>query len=108
MKNPGTEEMLQSFRIRYTIVIVLIIIFTWWGIKAFERFLSQPLATDISYNFGDNDEYGIQFPLITFCEYMTGRANQLLKMCNNGSWDFFPSLQNCLKKDKKFQSINLV
>ena len=94
--------MFKHFRIRYTFLVSLLVVFGWWGIKSFKRFWSQPLTTDISYTFGDYNKSGIKFPTITFCEYMTGQVNQLLKDCNNGAWDFFPSLINCLEKNKNF------
>ena len=31
------------------------------------RYNEQVLSTDIAYNFGDNKNGGIQFPLISFC-----------------------------------------
>ena len=33
------------------------------------RYNEQILSTDIAYNFGDNKNGGIQFPLISFCPH---------------------------------------
>ena len=95
-------EILKSIRIKYIIIICLFLIFSYWGIKAFERYWSQPLTTDISYKFGDGNGNGIQFPIVTFCQLKFEVTNPLLKACNNGSWEFFPSFVNCLKTDENF------
>ena len=60
------------------------------------------MTTDIGYTFGDGIGNGIQFPVITFCQFEDSSINPLLKECNNGTWDFFPSFVNCLKNDHNF------
>ena len=54
-------------KIRFVIVLVCISLFSWWAIKAVIKYWSQPLTTEISFTFGDN-ENRIQFPLITLCQ----------------------------------------
>jgi hypothetical protein len=56
----------KTFCIEFVTVLILLGIFSWWGGRAVNRYISQPLATDIGTTFGDNG-IGIRFPLITFC-----------------------------------------
>ena len=92
--------MFNFMKIRYFIVVALLLVFTWWGTKAFLRYWSQPLTTDISYSFGDN-ENGIQFPQVTFCPYKFFRENSFLKQCySESSWTFIDTFHGCLKKDR--------
>ena len=97
-----TIEVCGFLKIRYGVVVVLLVFFTWWSTKSIQRYYSQPLTTDISYTFGDGIENGIQFPIITFCNYEDSSKNPFLKECNNGSWNVFDSFVNCLKNDKNF------
>ena len=92
----------RHLRIRYIIVVSLFTLFIWWGAKSFLKYWSQPLTTNISYKFGDGIGNGIQFPVITFCQYGSNSNNPLLKNCNNGSWFFLPSFLNCIKNDGNF------
>ena len=92
----------KFLRIRCVIVIVLFILFIWWGTKSIQRYWSQPLTTDIGYSFGDGIGNGIQFPVITFCQYENSSTQSFFKQCSNGSWDFFPAFVNCLKNDQNF------
>ena len=80
--------MFIPIRIRYIIVLCLLILFFSWSNEAFIRYWSQPLTTDISYRFGDN-ENGIEFPFITFCPYLVVSEDPVLNQCYNGSsWSF--------------------
>ena len=92
----------KFLRIRCVIVIVLFILFIWWGAKSIQRYWSQPLTTDIGYSFGDGIGNGIQFPVITFCQYENSSTQSFFKECSNGSWDFYPAFVNCLKNDQNF------
>ena len=98
----------RHLRIRYIIVVSLFTLFIWWGTKSFLKYWSQPLTTDISYKFGDGIRNGIQFPVITFCQYGSNSNNPLLKNCNNGSWFFLPSFLNCIKNDGKFNAVSFL
>ena len=92
----------KPIKIRYIIVVCFLLFFAWWAHKAFIRYWSQPLTTDISYRFGDN-ENGIEFPFITFCPYLIVSENSVLDQCYNGSsWSFITALYDCLKKDSDF------
>ena len=88
-------------RIRHLIIFGLVLLFTWWGSRAILKYWSQPLTTDTSYVFGDN-ENGIQFPLFTICRRDFFVHNQLIKECQNGDWDFIGSLVSCMKKYENF------
>ena len=94
----------KYLKIRFGVVILLIILFLWWGAKAIERYWSQPLTTDSGYSLSEDNKNGIQFPVITFCHYEETSKNPLLKNCNNDTWDFFPSFSNCIKTDKNFNA----
>merc|ERR1712051_1172801 len=96
------QKLKQMLRIRHLIIFCLILLFTWWGSRAILKYWSQPLTTDTSYVFGDN-ENGIQFPLFTICRRDFFVHNQLIKECQNGDWDFIGSLVSCMKKYENFR-----
>ena len=48
-------------------IVVLTIITLFWSIKALNKYLSEPVFTNIVFENGDS-EAGIQFPIITLCE----------------------------------------
>ena len=60
-------KLCEILRIRIIIWLSLTCVFIWWGGKSVMRYNEQVLSTDIAYNFGDNKNGGIQFPLISFC-----------------------------------------
>ena len=82
-------------------------VFTWWVSKAVVKYWSQPLSTEISYSFGDN-ENGIQFPLITFCESDFYRNNPILSKYLNESIMFMPTLRYCMENDDNFKIDNFM
>ena len=86
-------------RVKYTIILCLILLFLWWGSNAVLKYWSQPVSTDISFKFGEN-ERGIQFPLITLCNFNRFVDNEMLKECNDGSWNFMSALVSCVKSNK--------
>ena len=92
----------KYLKIRFTIVLSLFVLFTWWGMMSVEKYCSEPLTTDIGYKFGDGIDNGIQFPVISFCQYDKIK-NSYLKVCNNGSFNFIPSFINCLRNNKNFK-----
>ena len=53
--------------IKISVWFGLLSISTWWGSRSVIRYWNQPLTTNMVYSFGDN-ENGIQFPLLTFCD----------------------------------------
>ena len=67
---------IKFLRIRILIWICLLSIFIWWGSKSIIRYWNQPLTTDVAYTFGEN---GIQFPLMTFCDYDFVSRNKILQ-----------------------------
>ena len=58
---------LNFMAIKISIWFGLLSISTWWGSRSVIRYWNQPLTTNMVYSFGDN-ENGIQFPLMTFCD----------------------------------------
>ena len=89
-------------RVKFVILLFLISILLWWVGKAVLRYWNEPLSTEISYSFGDNDN-GIQFPLITLCQHHFYLHNSILRNCKNQTRDFMPSLQYCLKNNLSFK-----
>ena len=89
-------------RIRHLIILCLVLLFIWWGSGAILKYWSQPLTTDTSYIFGDN-ENGIQFPLITICSQDFSGQNQLMKDCKSGNHDFIGSFISCMKANSNYQ-----
>ena len=80
----------------------LVVLFSWWVAKAFGRYWSQPLSTDISYSFGDY-ENGIEFPLITLCQNIHSQSNPILDKCQNKTKNFKSAIENCVKNDENFR-----
>ena len=86
-------------RVKYVIIFSLILLFIWWGSNALLRYWSQPLSTDISYKYGETKQ-GIQFPLITLCNFNIFSDDSLIKECYDGSWSFISTLVYCMKINK--------
>ena len=96
----GFKERIKKIcRVKYVIVFCLILLCIWWGSDAMFRYWSQPLSTDISYKYGENEK-GIQFPLITLCNMNILKENKMLKDCYDGSWSFMSTLISCAKRKK--------
>ena len=73
------KQMLKKIvRIKTFIIFCLILLLIWWGGTAILKYWSQPLTTDTSYVFGDNEK-GIQFPLITICDHDIYTKNPPMK-----------------------------
>ena len=45
----------------------LLAVFIFWSYNAFEKFIDQPVSTQIEFKFGDDGLGNISFPVITFC-----------------------------------------
>ena len=86
-------------RVRYVVIVCLILLFLWWGSNAVYRYWSQPLSTDISYKYGEFEQ-GIQFPLITLCNANIFVNNPMIKDCHDGSWNFITTLVTCMKRNE--------
>ena len=71
------------------------------------RYNEQLLSTDIAYNFGDNKNGGIQFPMISFCQLDAATNNKVMKDCSNHSLDFISAVNDCLESDKNFKITSL-
>ena len=92
-------RMKKICRVKYVIIFCLILLFIWWGRNAVLRYWSQPLSTDISYKYGEFEQ-GIQFPLITLCNWNIIVNDPMIKECHDGSWNFISSLISCMKRNK--------
>ena len=93
------EKIKKICRVKFVIISCLILLFLWWGSNAVLKYWSQPVSTDISFKFGENEQ-GIQFPLITLCNFNRFVDNEMLKECNDGSWNFMSALVSCVKSNK--------
>ena len=71
------------------------------------RYNEQLLSTDIAYNFGDNKNGGIQFPMISFCQFDVTVKNTVMRDCGSNSIDFISAIYDCLKSDKNFKITSL-
>ena len=98
---------LKLLRIRVLVWICLLSIFIWWGTESIIRYWNQPLTTNIVYTF---DERGVQFPLLTFCDWHFTFKNKILKACKNElDWPFFiDAVTDCLNKSKNFKISTLL
>ena len=85
----------------------LILLFLWWGSNAVVRYWSQPLSTDISYNYGEAKP-GDQFPLITLCNYYNFHENPTFKECGDGAWNFINTVVSCMKSNKSLKEAELM
>jgi hypothetical protein len=96
------EKIKKTCRVRNLIIFCLISTFLWWGSKSVVKYLSQPLSTDISYEYGETN-LGIQFPLITLCQTNIYDENPIINECNDGSWDYDSIIVSCMRENKTFQ-----
>ena len=81
---------------------ILLIVFIFWTVYSFFKFIDEPTGTHITYSIGDNDEKGITFPQITICNYDFVRQNPVLDKCKNGSYNFLQAMSNCFNADPNF------
>ena len=95
------QKLKRIVRIKNLIIFCLMLLLIWWGGTAILKYWSQPLTTDTSFIFGDNEK-GIQFPVITICEPDFYANNPLMKDCHTGNWDFIASFVSCMKEDNNF------
>ena len=105
-----TVNTLKIFRIRILIRFCMLSLFTWWGILDIQKYLSQPLTTDIAESFGDN-ENGVQFPLLTFCPSEFFIKDQITKLCNADLPKltyFMDTTLSCLDDDENFDIGNFI
>ena len=90
-----TVNTLKIFRIRILIRFCMISLFTWWGILDIQKYLSQPLTTDIAQCY----EMGFPMKLIEFL------AKLGLELVSHMTYDIllmnflqFRNLMNCSKR----------
>ena len=97
----------EAYQVKNLIVFCLTLLFLWWGSNAVIRYWSQPLSTDISYNYGEAKP-GNQFPLITLCNFKHFYAKPIFKECGDGSWNFISTVVSCMKSNKSFKEADLM
>ena len=81
---------------------ILLIVFIFWTVYSFFKFIDEPTGTHITYSIGDNDEKGITFPQVTICNYDFTRQNPVLDKCRNESKNFLQAMSNCFNTDPNF------
>ena len=96
------EKIKKTCRATNLIIFCLISTFLWWGSKSVMKYRSQPLSTDISFEYGETD-LGIQFPLITLCQTNIYIENPIINECNDGSWDYDSIFVSCMKGNQTFK-----
>ena len=96
------EKIRKICRVRNVIIFCLISLFLWWGSGAVLKYWSQPLSTDLHFEYGETD-LGIQFPLITLCQSNVYVENPIINKCNDGSWNFISIIVSCMKGNKTFK-----
>ena len=92
-------RIMKICRVKYVIIFCLILLFIWWGRKAVLRYWSQPLSTDISFKYGEFEQ-GIQFPLITLCNFNIRNDDPTIRDCYDESWNFLSALVSCMRRNK--------
>ena len=95
------QRLKKIVRLKNLVIFCLLLLLIWWGGTAILKYWSQPLTTDTKTVFGDNNN-GIQFPLITICDFDFYTKNPLMKDCHNRNWDFIRSFVSCMKEDNNF------
>ena len=85
--------------VKFLIFSTLYGIFVWLSYKAIDKYIYEPISTEIVYTTGD-DGVHIKFPVMTICPYEKPR--KLLDHCRNGSEFYQEMLKNCLENDPKF------
>ena len=96
------EKITKICRVRNVIIFCLISLFLWWGSGAVLKYWSQPLSTDLHFEYGETN-LGIQFPLITLCQSNVYVENPIINECNDGSWNFISIIVSCMKGNKSFK-----
>ena len=99
--------MKKACQVKNLSVFCLILLFLWWGSNAVLRYWSQPLSTDISYNYGESQP-GNRFPLITLCNFKIFFQNPIFKECGDGSWKFISTIVSCMKSNKTLKEADLM
>ena len=95
------------YKVRVLFWICLISTFVWWGSKSVKRYWNQPLTTNMVYSYGDNDN-GIQFPLMTFCDREFVKKNKIFQDCKMDGPYFIHSFNESLRNCKTFKLSNLL
>ena len=62
--------------IRLFSILILLLVFVYWTITAYGKYLDQPTSTTTEYRLGDDDMGNLTLPIFTFC---TAVGNQMPK-----------------------------
>ena len=69
--------------IRLASVILLIVIFIYWTVTAYLKYLSEPVSTSLEHRLGDDDLGNFTLPVISFClAHYSPASSPHLKQCN--------------------------
>ena len=101
------EMIKKACQVKNFTVFCLILLFLWWGSNAVVRYWSQPVSTDISYNYLEAKP-GDQFPLITLCNFKKFYENPMFKECGDGTWNFTKTIVSCMKSNKRSKEADLM
>ena len=71
------------------------VIFTWWAVRAAQKFAKQPTVTDIKTMIGE-DGVHLKFPMITICDYQFTESNPVLKDCLDSTKTYLNTLKKCV------------
>ena len=95
--------------LKIIIYTLSIFAFASWGIQAVQRYLSEPMATDITTLIGDDGTY-IEFPQFTFCNEGFLKENSYLKDCFDEKLElsYISTLAKCMRFKEDFKIQNFV
>ena len=66
----------------------IVVLFSYWSMTAFLKYRSQPKATEIIHQMGEeNNEYYLKFPIITVCECVYKNPYHSWKRTSNECYD---------------------
>ena len=104
----------------FAALVIFAAIFIYWSIGSFEKYIAEPVATEIRHTMGENSIHYIEFPYITLCEpdFYVSKGNhltQLLPQCTfkRSQETYVDSIKQCLednpmlKPDDIFKNLTL-
>ena len=81
----------------------LLCLFLYWSYYAIDKFLDEPISTQISYRFGDDDKGLIEFPAVSICPLRAKVLAEKFLNCPQDSFDSFDDmLFRCFAKNSDF------